>query len=64
VRLAERPQRHAAAHRAPGGQQPDAQAGQDHVLHQFEAVHAVHDPRLEAGQRGHGADHLLVAAVP
>jgi len=24
----------------------------------------VHDPRLEAGQRRHGADHLLVGAVP
>ena len=65
---ARRPGRAAAAaatpRRAAGPrQQPDAEAGDDHVLHQLEAVGAVHDPGLEAGQRADRAHRLLVGGV-
>jgi hypothetical protein len=44
-------------------QQAHAQACHDHLLHQVEAVRAVRDARLEAGQRGDDADYLLVGGV-
>jgi len=67
LRLSQPPQAHPADR--PAGREPrrreqtDPQARQDHVLYQVEAVRALGDPRLEAGQRGHHPDHLLVGGV-
>jgi hypothetical protein len=55
------------AHLRPGGvakrEQPDAQAGRDHVLHQIEAVRLVGDAGREPGHGGERADDVLVRGV-
>ena len=63
LRVVQRLQGHAPQAAAAGGQQPDPEAGHDHVLDQLEAVRAVRDAGLEAGQRGEDADHFLVGGV-
>src|SRR5579863_2905447 len=63
LRVVQALQGHALHGRLAGGKQPDAKAGDDHVLDQFEAVRTVRDAGLEAGQRAEDADHLIVGGV-
>jgi hypothetical protein len=54
---------HAFRGRLAGREQPDSEAADDHVLDQFEAVRAVRDAGLEAGQRAKDPDDVVVGGI-